>query len=138
MIDSSLPMRLAESIPHGPHRMTVGLRPLALAEWIEDGADFDDQLRERAALLREREDVLGVRPGSQQAQRELLDLLIKHLREHFTERYSFSSPQRVRIKPTGQESAQGHIRNHLPLYSLGNKMPYLLNCILLGNVNQPG
>ncbi|MFT5445051.1 MAG: hypothetical protein ACI9DC_000211 [Gammaproteobacteria bacterium] len=102
MIDSSLPIRLAEALPHGPHRMTVGLRPLALADWIEEGADFDDQLRERAALLREREDVLGARPGSQQAQRELLDVLLEHLREHFTERYCFSSPQRVRIKTSGQ------------------------------------
>ncbi len=95
-------MRLAEAIPYGPHRMTVGLRPLALANWIEDGADFDEQLRERATLLRERDDVLAALPGSQAAQRELLDELLGHLRKYFAPRYNFFTPQSIGIRTTGQ------------------------------------
>ena len=96
---------VAASIAHGPHRMTIGLRPLALADWIDDGADFAAQLRERATLLRERADVVCALPGSQAAQRELLALLIVHLRVHFAQAYAFSAPgksARVTVKATGQ------------------------------------
>lgn len=134
MIDPSLPKRLAEAVPHGPHRMTVGLRPLALTDWIEDGADFDDQLHERATLLREREDVLGARPGSQPAQRELLDVLLAHLREYFSERYSFPSPQRIRINATGQtfDLANSDDSNDNALRTAAHLVPEDL-CILQRN-----
>ena len=96
---------VATAIPHGRHRMTVGLRPLALEEWIDLDTDHDAQLQARAALLRERNDVLAGLPGSHAAQREVLDLLIEHLRVHFDDRYTLSAPAappRVTINSTGQ------------------------------------
>ena len=43
----ALAHRLAAGIGAGHHRMTVGLRPLDPALWIEDAPDHDEQLRER-------------------------------------------------------------------------------------------
>ena len=96
---------VAAAIAAGPHRMTVGLRPLPLAQWIDDSGDVAQQLRERAVLLRERSDVVRALPGCEAAQREVLALLIDHLRAHFPERYAFSAagePARITVKATGQ------------------------------------
>lgn len=85
--------------------MTVGLRPMAVADWIEDGEDFVPQLRERATLLRERNDVIAALPGSQTAQRELLGMVIEHIRCHFPERYTFSNrggDEHVTVKASGR------------------------------------
>ncbi|MFT5174540.1 MAG: hypothetical protein ACI8W7_002727 [Gammaproteobacteria bacterium] len=86
---SPIAARIANAIPNGAHRNTVGLRAMPLADWIEDGEDFTPQLRERAHLLASRDDVVKSLPSSQAAQRELLALLSAHLREHLAEHYTF-------------------------------------------------
>ena len=106
-MSSSAPVaaRIARAIPNGAHRNTVGLRAMPLAEWIEDGEDFEPQLRERAQLLANRDDVIGSLPESNAAQRELLALLIEHLREHFAAHYTFRAAgefDEVRVHATGQ------------------------------------
>jgi hypothetical protein len=79
--------RTAASVLKGLHRMTVGLRPLELGEWIEDAPDHDDQLREKHRLLNGRNDVLASLPGSEDACDELLSLLCEHLPRHLPHRY---------------------------------------------------
>ena len=78
---------VAASIPGGRHRMTVGLRPLIPAQWIEDAPDHDAQIQEKWRLLETRDDVVAALPGTADAQAEVLDLLAAHLQAHFPGRY---------------------------------------------------
>jgi hypothetical protein len=67
---------------------TIGLKPLDLKDWIEVGADFDHQMREKRRLYDERPgDVFVEEPESVEGQREVLGLFQKHLVEHFPEHY---------------------------------------------------
>ncbi|HTV71150.1 MAG TPA: DUF3445 domain-containing protein [Rhizobiaceae bacterium] len=67
---------------------TIGLKPLDLKDWIEVDHTFDDQMREKRQLYEERpDDVFVEEPGSEDAQREVLGLVQKHVAEHFPERY---------------------------------------------------
>lgn len=78
---------IAASIPAGGHRMTVGLRPLDPARWIEDAPDHDEQLSEKWHLLATRDDVMAALPGTRDAQDEVLNMLADHLPHHFAQRY---------------------------------------------------
>jgi dimethylamine monooxygenase subunit A len=58
----------------------MGLIALDLEQWIEPDEHLAAELVEKDRLLTERhEDVVGVRPGSEAAQLEVLSLLIKHM-----------------------------------------------------------
>jgi hypothetical protein len=81
------PTGVARAIAPGPHRMTVGLRPLDPREWIDGDPGTDAQIRERACLLDRRDDVLGTLAGSEDGQHELLARLAAHLPERFPARY---------------------------------------------------
>lgn len=66
----------------------MGLKPLDLAEWIDIGADFEEQLQQKMKLLTQRyDDVFASLPGSEPAQQEVLDLLVNHLLDHFPQHY---------------------------------------------------
>lgn len=67
--------------------MTVGLKSLDPALWIEDAPDHDEQLRERHRLLDERDDVLASLPRSENAAAELLAMLAAHLPRHLSHHY---------------------------------------------------
>jgi hypothetical protein len=68
---------------------TIGLKPLDLADWIEVDEAFDPQLREKRRIEAEYpEQVFVAEEGTQDAQREVLDLLRTHLPQRFPDRYS--------------------------------------------------
>jgi hypothetical protein len=72
----------------GPWRLTMGIKALDLAEWIEVDERFAAQLAERRRLLEERPaDVLAELPESARGQQELLQLLLDHLPARFPENY---------------------------------------------------
>lgn len=67
---------------------TIGLKPLALDDWIEPGTDLEDQLDEKARLYAEiPEKVFVEEPDSRGVQAEVLDLLVEHLPRRFPELY---------------------------------------------------
>lgn len=71
-----------------PYRMAMGVRPLAVEDWIEIDGDLNADLREKRRLLDERHgEVFAERPGSEPAQAELLQLLAAHLVTHASDRY---------------------------------------------------
>jgi hypothetical protein len=64
----------------GTYRMAMGLRGLEADDWLEPDQDFVRHLREKRQLLIERpNDVLAGLPGSEAAQREVLDLAVEHM-----------------------------------------------------------
>lgn len=67
---------------------TIGLKPLALDDWIEPGPDLEDQLDEKIRLYTEiPEKVFVEEPDSRDVQAEVLDLLVEHLPRRFPELY---------------------------------------------------
>jgi len=70
----------------------IGLKPLDLDDWIEIDHTFDAQLREKRRIYAEHADkVFVAETGTEDAQREVLDLLLEHLPRRFPwcfERYS--------------------------------------------------
>jgi hypothetical protein len=66
-----------------PHRLTLGLRRLDLAYWLEVDEHRDAELAEKARLLRERpEDVVAHVPGGLAGAAECLTLVQQWLEEH--------------------------------------------------------
>jgi dimethylamine monooxygenase subunit A len=67
---------------------TIGLRPLDLGNWIEIDATFDFQLAEKRRIYAEYPDKVFVsEAGTEDAQAEVLALLVEHLPARFPERY---------------------------------------------------
>jgi hypothetical protein len=72
----------------GPWRLSMGLRALDPAEWIELGDDVAADLALRRELLDGRRDeVFAALPESAAGQAEVLELLLEHLPTRFPERY---------------------------------------------------
>lgn len=67
---------------------TIGLKPLALDDWIEPGADLEEQLNEKVRLYAEiPEKVFVEESDSRTVQAEVLALLVEHLPRRFPEIY---------------------------------------------------
>jgi hypothetical protein len=67
---------------------TIGLKPLDLAEWLDMDASYDVQMRVKRRLYAKVPDkVFVAEPGTQQAQREVLDLVHAHVIERFPNRF---------------------------------------------------
>ena len=59
---------------------TIGLKPLDLADWIEVDRLYPEYLAEKDRLIAERPgDVFAAEPGTDDAQREVVDLVADHL-----------------------------------------------------------
>jgi dimethylamine monooxygenase subunit A len=72
----------------GPYRLSMGLRALGPAEWIERDEGIVAELALRRRLLAERRaEVLASLPESAAAEAELLELLIDHLVRVFPRHY---------------------------------------------------
>ncbi|MUL36837.1 heme-dependent oxidative N-demethylase family protein [Gloeocapsopsis dulcis] len=72
----------------GQWRMAMGLKPLQLQHWIEIDEDFSEELNYKNKLLKEHySDVVGSLPGSEAGQREVLELILKHLLQYFPDYY---------------------------------------------------
>jgi hypothetical protein len=66
--------------PKESHRHTVGARRLDPAEWLDLGADADEQLAEKRRVLHaHRDEVIAALPGSDDACAELLTMIEEHL-----------------------------------------------------------
>lgn len=80
---------------------TVSLAQLDLDNWIEPDRDLALTLPQRAALLREkREVVFREEPDTRTAQREVLDLVVAHVLTHAPELYRLDG-RRLTVLPAG-------------------------------------
>lgn len=71
-----------------PYRMTMGLLPLAAADWILVDATFERDLAEKERLLATRHgEVFAALPDADAGSREALDRLATHLPAHAPDRY---------------------------------------------------
>ena len=71
-----------------PHRWTMGLRPLALADWLWLDEHYDAEVALRRKLLEQRRDeVFQACPEAQDASREVLELVLRFLEKHHVERF---------------------------------------------------
>jgi hypothetical protein len=97
-------MHLSESLPFlkGRWRLSMGLKPLHLPEWIEINSHFVEELQLKQQLLSDRPtEVFASLPGSEIAQREALQLLIGHLLNYFPHLYE-QQGDRLLNRATGQ------------------------------------
>lgn len=73
-----------------PLRVTVGTRPLDLADWLLIDEQRASELAAKATLLDERHaDVVGTRDEGLAGSRELLSIVIDHLKTHAADRFDF-------------------------------------------------
>jgi dimethylamine monooxygenase subunit A len=80
-----------------PYRMTMGLLPLAPAEWIEIDDAFASDVAERERLLTERHgEVFAAVPGSEAGSREVLERLAEHLPGRFPTHYRREGDRLIR------------------------------------------
>lgn len=98
---------IADAFAHTPYdgsrkAFSVGLAPLDLAEWIEPDAHLATTLAERAALIRDKRDIVVCEePDTRAAQRETLELLVAHLTARFPEQYRLQG-RHLTVAATGQ------------------------------------
>ena len=86
----------------GPFRLSMGIMPLNLNEWIEPDTHFAEELKEKERLLTERYgEVFAVLPEAAASAAEVLALLVGHLPTRFPELYK-SSGDRIENLATGQ------------------------------------
>ncbi|MBU0726525.1 MAG: DUF3445 domain-containing protein [Alphaproteobacteria bacterium] len=72
----------------GSWRLSMGLLALNPSNWIEIDGEYPAQLALKEELLAtRREDVFQAVPGTEAAQKEVLALLVRHLAEHFPDRF---------------------------------------------------
>lgn len=77
------PKRYAPFKP-GPFRLDMGLQPLQEHEWIEVDREYAAQVARKRVLLEERPtEVFGALPGSEEASREVLELLSNYVCAQF-------------------------------------------------------
>jgi hypothetical protein len=73
---------------HPNWHLKLGLKPLDLTDWIEIDGTFSDSLLQKASLFQDRySKVFGALPGSEAAQQEVLELLLKYLPQRFPNVY---------------------------------------------------
>ena len=97
----------------------IGLKPLALDDWIEPGPDLEDQLDEKIRLYAEiPEKVFVEEPDSRGVQAEVLDLLVEHLPRRFPGLYGREGDamligERGRSVPLAADPAPLRTASHL-------------------------
>ncbi|WP_085881629.1 heme-dependent oxidative N-demethylase family protein [Oceanibacterium hippocampi] len=80
----------------GAYRMTMGLHTLPPEDWIEIDDDLGRDLAEKARLdARDQDAVFAETAGSAAAQREVLEMLFRHLPARFPEIYLLEGEQLV-------------------------------------------
>jgi hypothetical protein len=86
-----------------PFALRMGLQPLPAEQWIEIGEDFSAQLAEKRKLLATRhDDVIQTLPQAQPASEEALELLLDHLRQFHSDRFTFDD-SKLRNVATGEK-----------------------------------
>jgi hypothetical protein len=91
----------------------IGLKPLDLDDWIEVDGTYDAQMREKQRVYAEDPDKVYVaEAGTEDAQREVFDLLAEHLPRRFPERFRQT---REGVAVSGQPKADAAAREMPPL-----------------------
>lgn len=86
----------------GQYRLSLGLKVLQPADWIEIDSNFASENAEKKRLLREKRGAVFLAlPGSEGGQTELIETLSAHLLEHHADHYS-PTPDGIRVNATGQ------------------------------------
>jgi len=86
-----------------PFALRMGLQPLPAEQWIEIGEDLAAQLAEKRKLLATRhDDVVQTLPQAQPASEEALKLLLDHLRQYHSGRFTFDGGT-LRNVATGEQ-----------------------------------
>ena len=86
----------------GRFRLSLGLKTLVDEDWIEPDDEFVSELAEKDCLLHERRDeVVQVRPGSETAQGEVLELLVAHMARHHPG-ILIGDGDRITVRPIGR------------------------------------
>ena len=89
-------------LPFGDRTLTLGLKPLKLADWIEIDDQFVPYLQRKTELLETNySEVFASLPGTQIAQQEVLNLLLEHLLQQFPQQYDRTS-ESITTKATHQ------------------------------------
>jgi hypothetical protein len=84
----------ARHLPFAAGTMRMGLSPIPEDEWLEFGADHDEQMAAKRALLATRRDaVLLHLPGSDAASAETLEAIRDVLRKHHPDRDRNAAPE---------------------------------------------
>lgn len=79
----------------------IGLKPLDPAQWIDVDAHLPDYLAEKSRLFAERHgEVFAAEPGTETAQREVLDRLVAHLVADHASTHAREG-EAIRIIPSG-------------------------------------
>ncbi|ACK70990.1 conserved hypothetical protein [Gloeothece citriformis PCC 7424] len=79
---------LPKQIIQGKWKMTAGLAPLNLSEWIDIDENFISTVTLKAQLLKDKTtEVFTALPNTIEAQQEILELLLDHLLTYFPQYY---------------------------------------------------
>ena len=87
-------MELPKYLPFadGKWQLTMGVKPLDLATWIEIDGDLGRELLLKEELLRDRYSAMFLAlPGSEPSQQEMLEIVIAHLQQYFPQHYHWSA-----------------------------------------------
>lgn len=95
----------------GSNPLSMGIKALDAADWLEIGDDFESQMAVRRRLLdRQPRDVVAGLPGSEPGQRELLAMLLRYLSDHAADRYRVLADgiEDRRSQAVFQETSEAH------------------------------
>ena len=102
----------------GGDQLSMGIKTLDTAEWLQMDDQFDHQMAERRRLLQHQpEDVVAALPASEPSQDELLAVLLDHLAVHAADHYRIA-------KGEVEDRRTGHVYGltseaHAPLMLIG-------------------
>jgi hypothetical protein len=86
-----------------PFALRMGLQALPAEQWLEIGEDFAAQMAEKRKLIATRhDDVVQALPQARQASQEALKLLLDHLRQYHSDRFTFGGGK-LRNVATGED-----------------------------------
>lgn len=87
---------------NAPGQLRMGLKPLALLNWLDLDEHWLEERQLKASLLQAQRDRVWVSsPGSEAAQREVLELVVSHLLVYFPDCYTCVG-DRLSCRVTGQ------------------------------------
>ncbi len=93
-----------KQIPYepGPFRLRIGLARLDPADWLRVDQNMPGELAEKRRLLSERhQEVFAALPEADRGSREVLEMLVRHLLEHYPDTYD-SAGSVVSNRATGE------------------------------------
>ncbi|MBE9010790.1 DUF3445 domain-containing protein [Pseudanabaenaceae cyanobacterium LEGE 13415] len=94
--------RLYFPFAEGDRTLALSLKPLRIEDWIEIDDQFSSYVQRKTELLETiHSEVFASLPNTQNAQQEVLDLLLEHLSQQFPELYDRTA-ETIKVKATDQ------------------------------------